>query len=437
MKPSSIQIIKDLHAKGYQALWAGGCVRDMLLGVEPKDFDIVTDATPEVVESLFDKTIPIGKQFGIIKVIYNEHEFEIATFRKESDYKDGRRPSIVEFTDAYEDAHRRDFTINGMFYNPITDEVTDHVNGQRDLDLKVLEFIGDPNQRIQEDHLRILRAIRFKNTYGLTYNPSSYQALLKNANLVTKITPERVQVEINKMLSHSSRVGSINNMEDLGILEHLLPEIQNLKGVGQSPTTHAEGDVYAHTLECLKQVKDQSKLSVIWATFLHDVGKSITYTIQEDKITFPGHASASAELAKQILTRLRFPKKFIQHVEWLCAHHMSLYQIFDMTVSRQKHWFLHPWFLDLLEVHKYDTMGQQPQDLSRYHELHDLYSKTVSKIKVLPKPFLDGSQITKLLSIKPGPQVGVIKSELYDLQLDGVFKSKKEAQSYLLKNFSS
>jgi len=436
MKINSIEIIKTLHSKDYQALWAGGCVRDMLLGKHPKDFDIVTDAPPNEVENIFDKTIPIGKQFGIIMVHQNDHEFEIATFRKESDYKDGRRPNTVEFTDAYEDAHRRDFTINGMFYNPVTDQIIDHVNGQRDLTLGLIKFIGDPNERIQEDHLRLLRAVRFKNTLQFQYEPNTYKAVLEHANLAANISAERVQTELNKMLECPHRIDAINDLEDLGLLKVLLPEIQDLKGVGQSKSTHAEGDVFNHTLKSLNQIKTNEKLSVIWAVFLHDVGKALTFNVTNQRITFYGHAKKSGELAESILSRLRFSNQFIEHVVWLVERHMSLFQIFDMPKATQIKWFLHPWFLDLLSLHKYDTQGQTPVDLTKHDELLKLYQQTVSKIPSLPKPFLSGSEICEYLKIEPGPRIGEIKDLIYDLQLESKLTSKNQAIEYLLKNFT-
>ena len=432
MKISSISIIKSLHAKGFKALWAGGCVRDILLGKEPKDYDIVTDATPDQVESLFDKTVPIGKQFGIIMVHQDDHEFEIATFRSEGEYQDGRRPSQVEFVDDYEDAHRRDFTINGMFYNPITDEIIDHVHGQRDLDMQIIQFIGDPESRIQEDHLRLLRAVRFKNTLSFQYEPKTYKAILKHHKLAELISPERVQQELNKILQCPKRCDAINDLEDLGLLKVLLPEIQDLKGVGQSASTHAEGDVYQHTLKCLSQIESDEKLSIIWAALLHDCGKALTFEIGKDRITFNGHASKSADLAENILGRLRFPKRFIEHVSWLVARHMSLFQIFDMPKATQIKWFLHPWFLDLLELHKYDTMGQTPVDLSKYNELLKLYQDTVSQIPSLPNPLLSGEDICQVLDIKPGPVVGEIKEAMFDKQLEGHLQTRKQAEEFII-----
>jgi len=431
MKISSIEIIKTLQSQGHQALWAGGCVRDMLLGKHPKDYDIVTSATPDQVENIFDKTVPIGKQFGIIMVHQDDHEFEIATFRTEGEYTDGRRPSTVEFADAYQDAHRRDFTINGMFYDPINDQVIDHVNGQRDLKLQIIEFIGDPQTRIQEDHLRLLRAVRFKNTLDFQYEPKTYKAILKHSELVNRVSPERVQDELNKILLCQSRCQAIDDLEDLGLLKQVLPEIQDLKGVGQSASTHAEGDVYQHTLKSLKQIAPNEKLSIIWATFLHDCGKALTFEFGEDRITFNDHASKSADLAEQILGRLRFSKRFIEHVSWLVARHMSLFQIFDMPEATRIKWFLHPWFLDLLKLHKYDTMGQTPVDLSPHDKLLKLYQETVAKIPSLPEPLISGDQICQSLSIKPGPMVGQLKEMVYDQQLEGKISNLKQAEDFV------
>lgn len=431
MKVSSIQIVSNLQAKGFNALWAGGCVRDILLGKVPKDFDIVTDATPDQVEAMFDKTVAVGKAFGVIVVHQDGHEFEIATFRKESDYLDGRRPSNVEFTDDYDDAHRRDFTINGLFFDPLKDQIIDHISGQKDLDLGLVRFIGDPQQRILEDHLRILRAVRFKNSLDFQYHPDTYQALKKHASLISKISKERTASEINKILLCKNRVNALNDLEDLGLLELILPEVQAMKGVAQPSQYHKEGSVYEHTMLALSKMPEGLPLSYYWGILYHDSGKPETFGMNADRITFNGHAERSGELAVLRLKNLNYPKNFIKHVEFLCVYHMSLFQILDMTYKNQVKWFLKPWFLDLLEIHKYDTLGTEPSDTSMYDKLKDLYHEVVSNLpERLPK-LVSGQDVMRIFEIQAGPRVAEILELAYDAQIEGHIKTEQEALDFL------
>jgi len=439
MKITSIQIIKTLRTNGFYALWAGGCVRDMLLGKKPKDFDIATDAKPDQVESLFENTKPVGKAFGVILVKSDGHEFEIASFRDESDYLDGRRPSKIEFASDYEDAIRRDFTINGMFYDPIEDQIIDHVGGQKDLDLKLIKFIGSCEQRILEDHLRILRAVRFKNTLDFQYHPETYKALKKHAHLITKISNERIQDELNKMLRCKNRINAINDLEDLGLLDLILPEIQALKGVAQPHQYHKEGDVYSHTMLALKKMPEGLPLSYYWAVLFHDSGKPETYSENKERITFYNHANVSAEIVNKRLNELKFSNNFIKHVEFLCKYHMNLFQILDMSYKNQVKWFLKPWFLDLLEIHKYDTLGTSPSDTSMYEKIKVLYHKTVSELdsklengKLIK--LASGKDIMQILNLKPSPKIAEILEELEDLQIENKITTRSKALEFI-KNY--
>lgn len=438
MKITSIQIIKTLRTNGFYALWAGGCVRDILLGKKPKDFDIATDAKPDQVESLFEYTKPVGKAFGVILVKSDGHEFEIASFRDESDYQDGRRPSKIEFATDYEDAIRRDFTINGMFYDPIEDQIIDHVGGQKDLDLKLIKFIGSSEQRILEDHLRILRAVRFKNTLDFQYHPETYKALKKHAHLITKISNERIQDELNKMLQCKNRVNAINDLEDLGLLDLILPEIQALKGVAQPHQYHKEGDVYNHTMLALKKMPEGLPLSYYWAVLFHDSGKPKTYSENQERITFYNHANVSAEIVIKRLNELKFSNNFIKHVEFLCKYHMNLFQILDMSYKNQVKWFLKPWFLDLLEIHKYDTLGTNPSDTSMYEKIKDLYHKTVSELdskldngKIIK--LASGKDVMQILNLKPSPKIAEILEELEDLQIENKITTRSKALEFIKK----
>jgi len=431
MKVSAINIVKELNQKKFKALWAGGCVRDILLGNKPKDYDIVTDCKPDQVEAMFEKTVAIGKKFGIIMVNYNDYHFEIATFRKESDYKDGRRPSSVEFADEYEDAHRRDFTINGMFYDPIKDQIIDHVGGQKDLDLKLIRFINDPEERIQEDNLRILRAVRFKNNLDFGYHPETYKAIKKYAHLIENVSRERVQTELNKILEDKNRAKALDDLEDLGLLQILLPELQACMGVAQPMDFHKEGDVYTHILQSLAAMPEGLTISMYWAVLLHDIAKPLTYADHRGQITFYQHAEKSAELAENILQRLKFSKRIINHVTFLVKHHMSIYQVLDMPVKTQIKWFRKVWYLDLLELNKYDILGTDPSDLSIYLEILKLYHNTVKDLPTEYPKLISGREVMQILNIEPGPGVAEVLEEIHDLQLEGKINSQQEAVDYV------
>lgn len=436
MKPTAIKIIQQLKDAGHQAYWAGGCVRDMLLGVEPKDFDIVTSAKPEEIENLLDKTIPIGKQFGVILAQKDGHDFEVATFRSDSGYSDGRRPDAVTFTSAEEDARRRDFTINGMFYDPLTDQIHDYVKGQKDLDAKLIRFIGDPEERILEDHLRILRAIRFKNQFGFQYEPKTYAALVKHAALVIdKVANERIADELNKMMMSQNAVGAFEDMEDIGVLKVLMPEIQNMKGCAQPYEYHQEGDVWDHTMLALKSLPQTTQLPVRWAVLLHDVGKPDTFELEE-RIRFDGHVQRGKEIVHEMLNRLRFPRRMVEEIKWLVEHHMMMVPLVEMPVGRKRHWFLHPYFLNLMQVFKADAEGTIPSDLSLYNQILDLYRQTLEEMPKEPKPLLTGHDIMEILGLKPGGQVGEVLIQLREKQLAKEMTTKEEALEWLetLKN---
>ncbi len=430
MEPISIKIIKQLKAAGHEAYWAGGCVRDILLGIKPKDYDIVTSAKPDEIEDILEKTIPIGKEFGVILALQDDHEFEVATFRSDSGYSDGRRPDAVEFTNAEEDAKRRDFTINAMFYDPTEDKIYDFVDGQKDLEAGLVRFIGEPEQRILEDHLRVLRAVRFKNVYDFQYHPDTYNAVKKYAEKITDISNERIRDELNKMIIDKKRVEAFNDMEDLGLLEIILPEIQELKGVAQPAHYHKEGDVYDHTMQALGSIPEGEPLSLYWAVLLHDVGKPDTFELEE-RIRFDGHAERSAEIAGPLLRRLRFSKNFTKKVQWLAEQHMSVYNVLDMPKATRIKWFLKPWFLELLELNKHDILGTDPADLSTYEEIKELYTKEVSELPdELPK-LLSGKDIMEIKGIKPGPELGVMLEDLEDLQLEGTVTTREQALEWL------
>jgi len=436
----AIKIVARLQQKGHKAYLAGGCVRDLLTQEKPKDFDISTSAKPEEIQALFPKTRAVGKAFGVILVVGRDGTFEVATFRGEENYQDGRRPSKVFWVSAQEDAQRRDFTINGLFYDPIKKEIIDFVGGQKDLSKKVIRFIGNPAERIQEDHLRLLRAVRFKNILGFSYTSETEKAVSQYAHLVTSVSKERIKEELDKMLAHPSRAESIRDLSRLGLLREILPEVEQMKGVEQPPHFHAEGDVFEHTLLALKKLPLRVKTEVVWATLLHDVGKPATFQIRDHptygpRATFYGHSEIGAEIAQKICQRLRFPKKEREKIVFLVRQHLRHKDIKYMKLSRQRKWAQHPWFLDLLLLWKADGeashLGEKDKvDLTLYRFAQKLYQEEKQRPEP-PKPLVNGYDVMKYCHLAPGPLVGKILKQVEEAQLEEKIKTKKEALKYL------
>lgn len=433
MHHSATQIVKTLQDAGHKAYFAGGCVRDMLLKKEPKDYDIATSALPDEIEKIFTETYAVGKSFGVIHVVENGHTFEIATFRSDSGYSDGRRPDAVIFTHAEEDAKRRDFTINGLFYDPIAEEVHDFVGGRNDLSNKLIRFIGDPHERILEDHLRIIRAIRFKNTLGFGYHPDTYAALKKHAQLADKVSWERVRDELNKIILAKSAPVAFEDMQDTEVLPYVLPELEACKGLAQPMEFHQEGDVWTHLMNSLKALPEEAGLLAHWAVIFHDIGKPETFKIAE-RIRTDGHAEASAEIAERIMRRLRFSRSAIEHVSWVVKHHFMMVQLLEMPVGRQRHWFLDPRFPDLLLLFYADAAGTTPSDLTLYFKVKNAYEECLSHFKEKPKPLLTGEEVMKATGLKAGPEVGKILDELMEKQLSHELQDRTQAIEWLQAN---
>ena len=435
MKNIALAIVEKLQAAGHQTYWVGGCVRDILMGIKPKDFDIATSATPEQVEKLLAKTVPVGKKFGVLLAVENGYNFEIATFRGEKGHRDARRPDKVFWTSAENDAARRDFTINALFYDPVAKKYLDFVGGRADIKNKILRFIGEPEKRIEEDHLRILRAVRFKNILGFKYQPKTREAVRKNAQLIVSISAERIRNELNKMLIDRSRADSIQDLSDLGILKFVLPEVENCSGSTQPPQFHAEGNVFVHTVLALKKLSASAPLSVCWAILLHDIGKPATWKIREHpkygkRITFYGHVKLSAELTDKICRRLKFSKNLREKVVFLVREHLRHKDIMKMKEARRVRWLQNPFFPELLQVWKADGQASLPNDLSLYNFALTEWKKEKKRPKP-PKPFLNGNQVMKVLKIKPGPQVGEVLNLLGDAQLEGKVKNQKQAEEFI------
>ncbi|MCF7847066.1 MAG: CCA tRNA nucleotidyltransferase [Candidatus Gracilibacteria bacterium] len=440
MKPTAKQLVKKLQDAGHRAFWVGGCVRDLVLKQEPKDFDIATSAKPEEIETLFEKSYPIGKKFGVILIEENGHHFEVATFRSDSEYSDGRRPDAVLFSSAEEDAARRDFTINAIFFDPVKEEFFDPQGGRSDLKKGLLKFIGDPEKRIREDFLRPLRAVRFRNRFGLEYDRKTKEALIKHASLVVDVSGERIRDELNKIIEHKSRVSALRDLKKFEMLDNLIPELDQLEKVPQSPNHHSEGNVWEHTLLVQETLDSDASPELRWAALLHDLGKAKTITYEGTRIRFPDHQEHSEALAKQVCERLKFSKKSTDKIIWLIAHHHLFDQWDAMKLVTKLEYFDHPHFLDLMELHQADLKGSVPEeettkkrDAQQVEKLENDYQYALQN-KLLPShknELLSGDEIVKISGQKPGPKIGKIKDALRKLQLEGTISSRAEALDWL------
>lgn len=424
MENTALEIVKDLKSHGYETYYAGGSVRDLLLRKTPKDYDIVTSAKPEEIEDILEHTIPVGKKFGVILAVKNGHHFEVATFRSDAAYSDGRRPDAVYFTDPKEDALRRDFTINGMFYDPVEKKVLDFVGGKKDLEDRVLRFIGDPHERIVEDNLRLLRAVRFKNSLGLEYALGVPESIKRNAKLIRNVSAERISDELTKILISKGRGQAFRELSKAGILKIILPELEDLKGIKQPEIYHKEGDVFEHTLMALDALENPSP-ELAWAVLLHDIGKPSTFSVQ-DRIRFNSHAEVGADMAVKIAKRMAFSKSMTTDLHWLISHHMMLGDLPKMKKTRQAHWLHQPLFRELLELLRADVLGTKPQDLSLYNKLKKLSEK---KETARPKPevLLNGEDLMKKFGLKEGPEIGEILEQIHHAQMEEEIKTKEDA----------
>ncbi|MED5381513.1 MAG: HD domain-containing protein, partial [Verrucomicrobiota bacterium] len=308
LKEGALGLAKRLAGAGFQAYWVGGCVRDARLGQAPHDYDIATDARPDEIEGLFRKTIPVGKQFGVIMVLEAGHEYQVATFRAEAGYTDGRRPGSVRFTDSREDALRRDFTINGLFYDPLADELHDWVGGQADLEAKRIRTIGDPAQRFGEDRLRLLRAVRFAAQLDFAIEPGTFAAVQQHAAAIRDVSAERIRDELLKLFRPPHAARGLDLLRASRLLPEVLPELAATIGCEQPPGYHPEGDVFTPIRLMLDHLPADADATLIWSVLMHDIAKPVTQTHDDGRIRFLGHETVGAEMTLEIMNRLRFPK---------------------------------------------------------------------------------------------------------------------------------
>ena len=427
---AAIRIIQTLEASGHRALLAGGCVRDALLGFEPKDWDIATDAAPEAVEGLFEKTVAVGAQFGVVRVRVDEREFEVARFREDGPYGDGRRPDSVRPSDERGDANRRDFTINGMFYDVSADKLLDYVGGQRDLDAGVIRAIGEPALRFREDHLRMMRAVRFAARFGFAIEPATAAAIEASAALIEKISPERIRDELTTILTQNNADAAFATLDSSGLLEHVLPEVAAMRGVAQPPEFHPEGDVWTHVLAMLR-IERAASPTLAWGILLHDVGKPATYT-ETDRIRFNGHDKAGAAMSAEVCARLRMPKAQAARICELVANHMRFMHVEKMRESRLKRFLREPYFGELLELHRVDCLASHGN--LRTHEFCTRKLEEIREEALRPPRLLGGDDLMAM-GHPPGPGLGEILTAVEDEQLEGRIATREEARDFARRHF--
>lgn len=431
----AVGIARRLHEAGYEALFAGGCVRDRLLQREPKDYDIATNATPAQVLALYPKSNEVGAHFGVMLVKQHGHVIEIATFRTDGSYSDGRRPDHVVFATAQEDAQRRDFTINGLFENPNTGDIIDYVGGQEDLKAGVIRAIGDASLRFQEDSLRLMRAVRFACSLGFAMEEKTANAIRKHAHLLARIAPERIREELNRMLLHPSRARSFQLLADMGLFAQFWPEVMALIGCEQPPEWHPEGDVFVHTRIMLEMLEPDAPLELALAVLLHDIAKPPTQTFDAEaggRIRFNGHDALGAEMAAAMLRRLRYSNDIIDAVVPMVARHMQFMNVQQMRTAKLKRFMSAPHFSEELELHRVDCASSNgfTDNLEYLIEKREEFANE----PLIPAPLVTGRDLIHA-GFKPGPLFSEILETIQVEQLEGRLLTREEALVYFQTNW--
>jgi poly(A) polymerase len=428
-RPVARKIVERLQQARFAAFWVGGCVRDFLLGREPDDFDIATDARPEQIESLFKKTIAVGRKFGVMVVVENKQQFQVATFRAEAEYRDGRRPEKVVFANAGADALRRDFTVNGLFYDPVSEKLHDWVGGEKDLRAKIIRTIGTPEERFAEDHLRLLRAVRFAAQLGFEIEPKTFAAVKALAPKIKLISAERIRDELLKLFHPPHAARGLVLLRDSRLLAEIMPELAATISCEQSPEHHPEGSVFEHIRLMLEKIPAGAGESLPWAVILHDIAKPVTAEkdLQTGAIHFYGHEKVGAEMARAILNRLRFPKKQIDEIAACVLHHMQFKDVKQMRKATLRRLLLRPTFPLELELHRLDCLGSHG-DLSHYNFLVEQAEELKKKPTIRP-PLLTGDDLIKL-GMKPGPAMGALLAEIREKQLADELRTPRQAKAW-------
>ena len=451
----ALSIVQRLQQAGFAAFWVGGCVRDFLLGREPQDYDIATDARPEQIEKLFKRTLAVGRKFGVMIVVEGGHHFQVATFRAEAEYQDGRRPEKVVFSSAEADAQRRDFTVNGLFFDPVAERLHDWVGGEKDLRAKIIRTIGAPEERFAEDHLRLLRAVRFAAQLGFEIEPQTFAAVKKLAPKIELISAERIRDELIKLFAPRRPAGQASGaaqhadqlrssdcrprtglLRDSRLLPGVLPELIATLLCEQSPDYHPEGTVFEHIRLMLEKMPPDSSPSLPWAVILHDIAKPAT--AERDPATgaihFYGHEKVGAAMAERILQRLRFPKKQIEEIVACVRHHMQFKDVKQMRKATLRRLLLRKTFPLELELHRLDCLGSHG-NLEHYEFLLAQAEELKKKPAIRP-PLLTGKDLIKL-GMKPGPAMGALLEEIREKQLADELKTPRQAKAWVKKQLQN
>jgi poly(A) polymerase len=437
----AISIVRTLRDHGHQALLVGGCVRDLLLGREPADYDVATDAVPEEVMRIFPETYAVGAQFGVVLVPIPEEQripsqsetIEVATFRSDIGYSDGRHPDEVRFTrDPREDVQRRDFTINGLLLDPINNQVLDFVGGQKDLEARNIRAIRDPALRFSEDKLRMLRAVRFAARFEYTIEPATCAAIRQLAPQIHQVSRERVRDELTKMLTEGHARRAFELLDQTGLLHEVLPEIEAMKGVEQPPEFHPEGDVFVHTLLMLEKLPHPSPATLAWGVLLHDVGKPPTFRRAPDRIRFDDHVDVGVKMAEAICRKLRFSNDDTEQILALVDNHMRFGHVERMKASTFKRFIRLPRFEEHLELHRLDCESSH-RNLRVYNLVREKMAELPPEA-VRPAPLVTGGDLIAA-GYSPGPRFKKILSAIEDAQLEGRLRSKDEALQLVLREF--
>ena len=429
---TATEIVRRLQTAGYSAYWVGGCVRDSLLGREPEDYDVATSAKPEQIEALFPRTIPVGRKFGVIIALEAGHEFQVATYRAEADYQDGRHPEKVTFTDAEADASRRDFTVNGLFYDPVQKKLHDWVDGEADLRAKRLRTIGEPAERFAEDHLRLLRAVRFAAQLDFTIEPATLSAVRANAPKILTVSAERIREELIKLFRAPHAARGLELLRESGLLEPVLPEIAATVNCDQSPDYHPEGTVFNHIKLMLANLPADAPPSLAWTALLHDVAKPVTATrdAETGAIHFYGHEKVGAEMAEALLQWLKFPRKQTEEIVAAVRHHMQFKDVKAMRKSTLRRMLLRETFPLELALHRLDCLGSHRQ-LDHYEFMREQAKELERRPEIRP-PLLKGDDL-KELGVEAGPKMGKLLAELREKQLQDELITAKEALAWVRK----
>ncbi|MFY9561191.1 MAG: CCA tRNA nucleotidyltransferase [Terriglobales bacterium] len=447
IKQHATNTVRTLRKRGFQAYLVGGCVRDLLLGREPADYDVATDATPQQVMAIFPQTFAVGAQFGVVLVPLPKAEsgesavgpgekvpvVEVATFRSDVGYSDGRHPDEVRFTkDPEEDVRRRDFTVNGLLLDPITNDVLDFVGGREDLKDGIIRTIGAPEQRFGEDKLRMLRAVRFAARFEYRIDPATRAAIQRLARQIQQVSRERVREELTKMLTEGRARRAFELMDESGLLKEVLPEISAMKGVEQPPQFHPEGDVFVHTLLLLEKLTAGCSKTLAWGALLHDVGKPPTFRVAPDRIRFDGHVEVGVKMAAEICRRLRFSNDETDQILALVDNHMRFADVQRMKESTLKKFLRLPGFDEHLELHRMDCLSS--------NGIVESYEYARDKLRALPPeairpaPLITGSDLIEA-GYEPGPRFKEILGAVEDAQLEGRLVSREGAMEFVSVEF--